>query len=101
MLGLVALMEEDYKIKSNRESGDRRFDICMFPKDVKNPGIIMEFKWKRNLGESELLKEAETALDQIEEQKYDFELKENGVSQIMKLGILVVWMVVIVQKPCN
>lgn len=87
MLGLVALMEEDYKIKSNRESGDGRFDICMFPKDVKNPGIIMEFKWKRNLGESELVKEAETALKQIEEQKYDLELKENGVSQIMKIGI--------------
>lgn len=59
----------------------------MFPKDIKNPGIIMEFKWKRNLGESELVKEAETALKQIEEQKYDLELKENGVSQIMKIGI--------------
>lgn len=87
MLGLVALMEEDYKIKSNRESGDGRFDICMFPKDVKNPGIIMEFKWKRDLDENELVKEAETALNQIEEQKYDLELKEGCISQIMKVGI--------------
>ena len=87
MLGLIALMEGDYKIKSNRESGDGRFDICIFLRNVKNPGIIMEFKWKRNLDESELINEAEIALDQIEEKRYALELKEDGISQIMKLGI--------------
>ena len=87
MLGLIALMEGDYKIKSNRESGDGRFDICMFPKDAKNPGIIMEFKWKSNLEEKELVKEAETALNQIDEKRYDLDLQEDGISQIMKLGI--------------
>lgn len=87
MLGLIALMEGDYRIKSNRESGEGRFDICMFPKDAKNPGIIMEFKWKSNLDEGELVKEAETALTQIKEKRYDFEVKEDGISQIMKLGI--------------
>ena len=45
ILGLIALMDNHYKIKSNRESGDGRYDICLFPKTPKYPGIIMEFKW--------------------------------------------------------
>ena len=44
-LGLVALLDNHYIIKSNRESGDGRFDIRLFPRDLRYPGIIMEFKW--------------------------------------------------------
>lgn len=87
MLGLIALMEGDYKIKSNRESGDGRFDICMTPINMKHPGIIMEFKWEKGLSEDGLSKLAEDALKQIDGKCYDTSLKEEGVSQIMKLGI--------------
>lgn len=31
MLGLIALMDNQYKIKSNRESGDGRFDVSLIP----------------------------------------------------------------------
>ena len=44
VLGLVALMDNQYEIKSNRESGDGRYDICMMPRKSKYPGIIMELK---------------------------------------------------------
>ena len=44
VLGLIALMDNQYRIKSNRESGDGRYDIAMFPREKKYPGIIMEFK---------------------------------------------------------
>lgn len=54
VLGLIALMDNQYKIKSNRESGDGRYDISLIPREKKYPGIIMELKWKSNLDERSL-----------------------------------------------
>lgn len=65
MLGLIALMDNQYKIKSNRESGDGRYDICLIPREEKYPGIIMELKWKEKLSEAALVSLAEEALVQI------------------------------------
>lgn len=87
MLGLIALMEDDYRIKSNRESGDGRYDISMFPVDKKNPGIIMEFKWARGLSETALYELARDGLEQIKKMHYDFALKEDQIHHIMKIGI--------------
>ena len=33
VLGLIALMDNQYKIKSNRESGDGRYDISLIPRE--------------------------------------------------------------------
>lgn len=44
VLGLIALMDNQYKIKSNRESGDGRYDISLIPREERYPGIIMELK---------------------------------------------------------
>lgn len=87
VLGLIALMDNQYRIKSNRESGDGRYDICMFPRESKYPGIIMELKWQSGLGEEKLEHLAEDALIQIEEKHYDSEMRENGTEHILKLGI--------------
>lgn len=87
MMGLIALMDNRYKIKSNRESGDGRYDISMFPKEERNPGIIMELKWKKALSTEELDKLAEDALAQIEDKRYDSEMKEEGIKEILKFGI--------------
>lgn len=87
VLGLIALMDNQYRIKSNRESGDGRYDICMFPRECKYPGIIMELKWQSGLGEEKLEHLAEDALIQIEEKHYDSEMHENGTEHILKLGI--------------
>lgn len=87
ILGLVALMDNQYQIKSNRESGDGRYDICMIPREDKYPGIIMELKWKKNLSIEELELLAEEALQQIEEMRYDTEMKERQIQPILKLGI--------------
>ena len=46
ILGLIALMDNQYKIKSNRESGDGRFDICLLPRESKYPGIIIDISDK-------------------------------------------------------
>ena len=80
MLGLIALMDNQYKIKSNRESGDGRYDICLIPREEKYPGIIMELKWKEKLSEAALVSLAEEALVQIDELRYDSELTEDGIA---------------------
>ncbi len=87
MLGLIALMDNQYKIKSNRESGDGRYDICLIPREKRYPGIILEFKWKEKLNESELDNLAADALNQIEKLRYDSEMREEAIAGILKFGI--------------
>lgn len=87
ILGLIALMDNQYKIKSNRESGDGRYDISMIPRDGKYPGIIMELKWQKNLTEDKLEQLAAEALEQIDKRRYDAEMVQAGVGDIVKMGI--------------
>ena len=87
MLGLIALMDNQYKIKSNRESGDGRFDVCLIPRKKRYPGIILELKWEKNLGQESLESLANDALEQIDRLRYDSEMKEDGITDILKFGI--------------
>lgn len=87
VLGLVALMDNQYKIKSNRESGDRRYDISLIPRDRMHPGIIMELKYESGLTAEKLDALSAEALDQINEKRYDAEMRGDGVKNILKLGI--------------
>ena len=87
ILGLIALIDHQYTIKSNRESGNGRYDISLFPKRPDYPGIIMEFKWGNHLDSNTLEKLAESALLQIDQKRYDTEMLELNVSNILKLGI--------------
>ena len=81
------MMDTQYKIKSNRESGDGRYDICLIPKKEQYPGVIMELKAETGLSENELNDLAEKAIQQMEEKRYGAELVNDGVSTIIKLGI--------------
>ena len=87
VLGLVALMDNQYKIRSNRESGDGRYDISMFPRDSKFPGIIMELKWDKDLNENELDSLSADALHQINEKGFDTEMRDVWLADIIKCGI--------------
>ena len=87
VLGLIAMMDNQYKIKLNRESGKGRFDICLTPRDNKHPGMIMELKWKKNLNENELALLADEAISQINSMEYDSEMKSEGIKKILKFGI--------------
>ncbi len=86
-LGLVALMDNHYKIRSNRESGDGRYDISLFPREKKYPGIIMELKWESGLDTDALEALSDEALAQIEDKRYDTEMSYDGIGKILKLGI--------------
>lgn len=87
MLGLIALMDNQYKIKSNRESGDGRYDISLIPRENRYPGIILELKWKNVLSADSLDTFADEALTQIDNMRYDSEMKQEGINDILKFGI--------------
>ena len=44
VLGLCAMLDDRYRITSNREAGEGRFDIQMLPLNKKLPGILIELK---------------------------------------------------------
>ena len=87
VLGLIAMMDNQSKIKSNRESGNGRYDISLFPREEKYPGIIMELKFEKNLNDKALDSLSAEALQQIDDKGSDSEMKEEGVTNILKLGI--------------
>ena len=86
MLGLCAVLGSRYRIKSNRESGLGRFDICLFPLQKGIPGFLFEFKYTSDV-RADLSALADKALSQIDEKRYDTELRDEGVNQIAKIGI--------------
>lgn len=86
MLGLCAVLGSQYKVRSNRESGLGRFDIELLPMVQGIPGFIFEFKHTKDIN-ADLDSLANSALKQIEDMKYDTELNDFGVEDIVKTGI--------------
>ena len=86
MLGLCAVLGSQFKVRSNRESGLGRFDIELLPMVKGIPGFIFEFKHTKDIN-VDLDSLANSALKQIEDMKYDTELKDFGVKNIVKIGI--------------
>nr|WP_302158821.1 AAA family ATPase [Holdemanella biformis] len=86
MLGLCAVLGSQYKVRSNRESGLGRFDVELLPMMQGIPGFIFEFKHTKDIN-VDLDSLANSALRQIDDMKYDTELKGFGVKNIVKIGI--------------
>ncbi len=86
MLGLCALLGGTY-VTSNRESGNGRYDIQLKPVRKELPGILIELKAEKDCSDEKLKKLSETALQQINEKKYDTELVSAGIKVIYKYGV--------------
>lgn len=86
MLGLCAVLGSQYKVRSNRESGLGRFDVELLPMMQGIPGFIFEFKHTKDIN-VDLDSLANSALRQIDDMKYDTELKDFGVKNIVKIGV--------------
>lgn len=86
MLGLCAVLGSQFKVRSNRESGLGRFDIELLPMVKGIPGFIFEFKHTKDIN-VDLDSLANSALKQIEDMKYDTELNDFGVEDIVKIGM--------------
>src|SRR5690606_16459219 len=79
-----------YVIKSNRESGDGRYDIALIPKDKTAglQGFLFEIKSVEAEDDiANLKKHAEAALAQIDKLNYNQELKAQNISKITKIGM--------------
>lgn len=87
VLGLCAIMNNRYYITSNRESGEGRYDIQLEPKDVATPGVLIELKADKDCDDEKLKALSQTALRQIEDRKYDTDMRMRGVKTIFKFGV--------------
>jgi len=95
VLGLLAIIGDDYIIKSNRESGDGRYEIMLIPHNKTKFGIVIEIKQitrleneKDEVFYSRINKKIESAKNQIEQNKYYKELIDNKITNIIKLPIV-------------
>lgn len=79
------LKADGYDIKSNRESGDGRFDIAILPNDMDDRAIIIECKHSKS--RNKLRTNSTKAAQQIIDQRYIDGLKEKGYQNIIGYGI--------------
>ncbi len=87
VLGMLASLSQTHLVKSNRESGYGRYDVMLIPNYKTKLGIIIEFKKVHADRKETLESEAQKALNQLEERKYETELHVQGIEKILKLGI--------------
>ena len=84
LLGLLGGLQ-DYRKKSNLESGSGRYDITLIPYDEQQPAVILELKRAKKFTEMENL--CREALHQIDEKNYADALIEEGYPIILKYGV--------------
>ncbi|WP_297421885.1 AAA family ATPase [Clostridium sp.] len=84
VVGVLANMH-DHIVKSNRETGDGRCDIYIKSPSIFDPAVILELKICKE--PKDIYKMCDEALKQIEKNKYDEELKQEGYEKIIKYGI--------------
>ncbi len=87
VLGMLASLRDSHEVVSNRESGTGRYDVSIFPRDVKKPGIIIEFKVVSKYRKETLKTAAKNALKQIEDRQYEAAMRARGITNIIKIGI--------------
>ena len=79
------LKANGYKVQSNRESGEGRFDIAVLPYSILDTALIIECK--HSTGIKELRKDSAKAIEQIIRQKYIEGLIEEGYEHVIGYGI--------------
>ena len=84
LLGLLGGLQ-DYRKKSNLESGSGRYDITLIPYDEQQPAVILELKHAKRFADMEGL--CREALQQIDEKNYADALTEEGYPLILKYGV--------------
>ena len=86
MLGICAIFNNRYHVRSNRESGLERFDIQLEPINKDLPGLIFELKFAKN-PDADLDAMLDQAIAQIKDRRYDTEMMSLGINRIVKIGI--------------
>ena len=84
-LGMLSYLDNDYYVTSNFEAGFGRYDVVLEPKKKNNRAFILEFKVAD--AENKLEKLSKEAIKQIEEKRYDINLKSKEIKEIISVGI--------------
>ncbi|MFK7907400.1 MAG: AAA family ATPase [Chitinophagales bacterium] len=89
VLGLLAIAEEDYIIRSNRESGDGRYDILLLPKVKNQYGIVIEIKaMDKEATQAQIDAKLDEALGQIEKNEYYKELIAHNIHKRIEIAMV-------------
>ncbi|MCX4245058.1 AAA family ATPase [Paraliomyxa miuraensis] len=87
VLGLLAHLEPEHRVRSERESGYGRSDVLIIPRRPGQPGVVLELKRVlEDRGESPDAALA-SALQQIEARDYAAELRAAGAEPVRKVAI--------------
>lgn len=87
VVGLCAVMNNSFRVSSNRESGNGRYDVQLLPLTKHFPGILIEIKAEKDCSEKQLEELAQTVLQQINDRSYSTEMQALGIKSITKLGL--------------
>ncbi len=85
-LGFLAVLRKRFRVYSNIESGEGRFDIALKPLIAGFPAFIIEVK-AVDKDTDDLKALAQAAREQIEGKKYDTTFRAEGLTDIVKIGL--------------
>jgi PD-(D/E)XK nuclease superfamily len=86
MIGLLASLEPDYEVRSNRESGNGRPDVLIKPRIAGKPGAVLELKAARQ-GVKTIERAMAEGLKQFADNDYAAELRNAGVEKIAQMVV--------------
>ena len=86
MLGLLAGLEPDYEVRSNRESGDGRPDVMIRPRRAGRPAVVLELKSARR-GERTLAQALQEGVRQIRKNDDEAELRAAGFTEVRSFAV--------------
>lgn len=86
LLGLLVNLGNQYEIRSNRESGEGRYDIMVLPKQAGQPGIVLELKSIKKDSEEQIESAINQAFAQIKLNHYATELRAREAQPIYQLA---------------
>ncbi len=87
LLGMLINLKDRYEVYSEKESGYGRFDVSVIPKDKSKQAIIMELKSIDTFNNETKDQTLDSALQQIEDRRYEAALRQQGCTNIMKVAV--------------
>ena len=76
---------KDYEVRSNREEGNGRPDVILYPENPTDPAYIFEIKVRKKF--NQMQDGIEEAFQQIRDRKYEEGILDDGYAGVISFGI--------------
>ncbi len=86
VVGLLAVLEPGYQVRSNRESGKGRPDVLIRPTAAGKAGVVLELKVAKP-GKKTLEQALEEGLGQLQAKDYEAELRAGGALPVHAFAV--------------